>query len=101
MGAPGTTPGPWKPTERHGYHEIIGPRDASNWYGKKGVWAVAYCDTDRDDDENIANAHQIAASGVLYDAVESAFDFLGGVDGASEIRAELLAAIMLAKGSGQ
>jgi len=56
------TPGPWVPTERHGYHEIIGPREQADWYGDKGVWAVAYCDTDRDDDENIANARLIAAS---------------------------------------
>lgn len=63
------TTGPWKLTERSGYYEILGPRDAANWYGTEGIWAVAYCDTDRDEDEQIANGHLIAAAPELFAAL--------------------------------
>jgi hypothetical protein len=54
------TKGPWELTERHDYYEILGPRDRADWYGRKGVWAVAYADTDREDQE--ANAALIVAA---------------------------------------
>jgi hypothetical protein len=66
------TPGPWEATERHEYHEIIGPRERSSWYGRKGVWAVAYADTDRDVAEQIANARLISAAPDLLEALEMA-----------------------------
>jgi hypothetical protein len=40
-----------------------------------------------------ANARLIAAAPELLQVANKAFDFLGGVDGAAEIRAELLSAI--------
>jgi hypothetical protein len=45
------------------------------------------------EDEAKANARLIAAAPELLQVANKAFDFLGGVDGAAEIRAELMAAI--------
>ena len=45
------------------------------------------------EDEAKANARLIAAAPDLLQVANKAFDFLGGVDGAAEIRAELLSAI--------
>lgn len=44
--------------------------------------------------EGEANARLIAAAPTLLAAANEAFDFLGGVDGAAEIRDTLLAAIL-------
>lgn len=67
------TPGPWEATERHGYHEILGPRGRADWYGRKGVWAVAYADTDRDEDEQEANA------ALIVEAVNALPDILATI----------------------
>lgn len=64
------TPGPWEVTERHEYYEILGRRDNSDWYGRKGLWAVAYADTDRDEAEQLANAHLIRAAPDLLKSVQ-------------------------------
>jgi len=60
------TEGPWELTERSGYYEILAPDSGcSSWYGRKGVSAVAYADTERDEQE--ANARLIsAAPDLLY-----------------------------------
>jgi len=65
------TSGPWVATERHGYREILGPRECADWFGTKETWAVAYCDTDRDEAEQDANARLIAAAPALLEALES------------------------------
>jgi hypothetical protein len=52
------------------------------------------------EDEAKANARLIAAAPELLQVANKAFDFLGGVDGAAEIRAELMAAIAKATGQG-
>lgn len=46
---------------------------------------------------SIADAHLIAAAPDLFAAADAAFDFLGGVNGASQIRDQLLAAISRAE----
>jgi len=84
MGAPGTTPGRWsveadKRSERTGdmYDAENGYRDyLAGWNivapdsGKDVVGIEGICP----DDEAEANAHQMAASGALYDALEKARD---------------------------
>lgn len=47
-----------------------------------------------------ANAHLIAAAPDMFAAANEAFDFLGGVDDAADIRGKLLAAIQKARGGG-
>jgi hypothetical protein len=48
--------------------------------------------------KNEADASLIAASPALYDACEVAFDFLGSIDGAAEVRDTLLSAMLAARG---
>ena len=76
------TPGPWKV----GKH----PSDANCVYGWAGRLAIA---NQGEANINLANARLIAAAPDLLQVANKAFDFLGGVDGAAEIRAELLSAI--------
>jgi len=62
---------------------------------------VARCDgydDMRHRDEVEANARLIAAAPDLLVACNEAFDFLGGVDGATDMRGTLLAAIAKAEG---
>jgi hypothetical protein len=53
----------------------------------KALWSIDL------EPEQWANARLIAASPDLLQVANKAFDFLGGVDDAAEIRAELMAAI--------
>jgi hypothetical protein len=76
------TPGPWEV----GKH----PSDANCVYGLAGRLAIA---NQGEANINLANARLIAAAPELLQVANKAFDFLGGVDGAAEIRAELLSAI--------
>lgn len=99
MGAPNTTPGPW----RVRYHcdgkvldHIQGAPSPGCQYGRsvtvyRGLARPASAETR-------ANAHQIAASGDLYDLCAEALDFLGGVDGAVGLRARLLVGLAKAEG---
>lgn len=74
MGAPGTTPGPWAADVEiprlAAVRGIVGAssdvlviRDAHRF------WLAIPCDGGRDSAEVRANAHQMAASGALYDAL--------------------------------
>lgn len=64
------TPGPWEATERSDYHEILARDETCNWYGRPNMHAVAYCDTEIDEGEQLANARLIAAAPDLYSAAE-------------------------------
>lgn len=48
------TKGEWEATERSGYHEILAPDATCDWYGVKNRHAVAYIDTEIDDQEQNA-----------------------------------------------
>lgn len=83
--APMHTPGPWEWNE-------LDPNDPE--WGACEIWQA--CDADVPVATMVigtANARLIAAAPELLDAANKAFDFLGGVDDASEIRAALLNAI--------
>lgn len=95
------TPGPW--LWRHGgyltpeahlkralgfsVHENQNREYYATVIALPGTWGGA------DEEERAANARLIAAAPELLAAANEAFDFLGGIDGASEIRSTLLAAI--------
>ena len=53
------TPGNWRSKERSGYFEILAPADDCDWYGEPGCHAVAYADTETEQQET--NAALIAA----------------------------------------
>lgn len=89
------TPGPWEArAENHGGYGArwsvgraqVGPEHTLarvlSINGKTGT--------------NEANACLMAAAPELYDALDEAFAFLGGVDGAVEIRTRILAALIKA-----
>jgi hypothetical protein len=71
-GAAGHTPGQWIATERSGYHEILAPDATCDWYGREKMHAVAYCDTEIDEAEQLANASLIASAPDLYAALVAA-----------------------------
>lgn len=72
----GHTPGVWEATERSGYHEILAPDATSDWYGRPNMHAVAYCDTEIDEAEQVANARLIAVAPELLAALEVSTLFL-------------------------
>lgn len=74
------TPGPWEATERHDYREVLAPRKNASWYGRSGVWAVAYMDTDLDEAVQDANARLIAAAPDLLEALETAMQWIKAWD---------------------
>lgn len=68
MGAPGTTPGKWAIGK-----DMIGQRDERGF--QRLIVEMLW-----DDAQGVADAHQIAASGALYDAGKMALKALIGVD---------------------
>jgi len=80
------TPGPWREGEE-GNMRVYGPDGMGEHSG-----LIAHVFKSR------ANAHLIAAAPDLLAAVNAAFDFLGGVDDAADVRDQLLAAILRAEG---
>lgn len=81
------TPGPWSlAARRKGGIKTVVCADKGGRY----MHLVAEASSEED-------ARLIAAAPKLLDAANDAFDFLGGVDGAVEIRAKLLAAISSAR----
>ncbi len=52
--AEAATAGPWEAIERSGYHEILAADETSDWYGREKMHAVAYVDTEIDQQEAIA-----------------------------------------------
>lgn len=96
------TPGPWRAkTERVIVAETyyINAHGEKSFYDKEIAWTQPISSTAQG--SRVANARLIAAAPDLLTAVNEAFDFLGGVDGASEIRDTLLAAILKATGGGK
>ena len=79
------TPGPWS---------FDGPRHSIIVWGPTPELRVCFMTSDG---PATANARLIAAAPDLLAACGSAFDFLGGVDGASAIRDQLLAALSKAE----
>lgn len=84
------TPGPWLVSPF--VARVDNPRD------NLPICALLWPTDERSEDETEANARLIAAAPDLLEAANAAFDFLGGVDGASEIREQLLVAINKALG---
>lgn len=93
------TAGPWVATERSGYHEILAPDDSSDWYGRPKMHAVAYCDTEIDEREQIANARLIAAApNMLTRLIEAEWIIDTQLDGEfPETLREIRAAIKMAR----
>lgn len=84
------TPGPW-------WWRREKAKPVQGWYLAPGVLIADGNDgTPGGDEMDRANANLIAAAPDLLNACEEAFDFLGGADGASAIRAKLLNAILKA-----
>ena len=80
------TPGPWS----------RGATYATTLFGADGA-VIAHATQYRCGEQvALANARLIAAAPTLLSAANEAFDFLGGIDGAAEIRDTLLAAILAA-----
>jgi hypothetical protein len=89
------TPGPWELVSLSGYgspfsirmaYQCDNPNASKTHYGVQSV-------------RRREDATLIAAAPELLAACDTAFDFLGGVDGAVEIREVLLAAIAKATGA--
>lgn len=111
MGQNKHTPGPWR-TDRVMSGSIF-IRSGSGDYGRT-VTIVSLTDTESETThlygmtETVsrtkpvktaeADANLIASAPDLFSAANEAVDFLGGVDGAVEVRAKLLAAIAKAEG---
>ena len=70
----GYTLGPWQVVERSGYQEILAYSADCDWYGQKNRHAVAYVDTEVDNQE--AHARLIAAAPSLLEPAPNAADFL-------------------------
>lgn len=85
------TPEPWHVRHCSGTIAVRGKRGVCviHWHGPKGG---------EQHQRAIANASLIAAAPDLFSAASEAFDFLGGVDGAAEIRGKLLAALTRSTG---
>jgi hypothetical protein len=81
--APMHTPGPWS------IRKNFNGRGALDLFGEGGQMIIGNALIINQE----ANARLIAAAPELLQVANKAFDFLGGVDGAAEIRAELLSAI--------
>jgi hypothetical protein len=81
--APMHTPGPWA------IRKNFNGRGALDLFGEGGQMIIGNALIIKQE----ANARLIAAAPELLEVANKAFDFLGGVDGAAEIRAELLSAI--------
>jgi len=81
------TPGPWRidPDATFIGDHYVGTDSAD--IALMADWSIDL------EPEQWANARLIAAAPELLEAANKAFDFLGGVDDAAEIRAELLSAI--------
>ena len=77
------TPGPWS------IRKNFNGRGALDLFGEGGQMIIGNALIINQE----ANARLIAAAPELLEVANKAFDFLGGVDGAAEIRAELLSAI--------
>jgi hypothetical protein len=77
------TPGPWS------IRKNFNGRGALDLFGEGGQMIIGNALIINQE----ANARLIAAAPELLQVANKAFDFLGGVDGAAEIRAELLSAI--------
>lgn len=94
-GSVGPTPGPWSLGRRSKYRVRI---DGDGWIELASVVVAMTGDgggrVSSPDGE--ANARLIAAAPELAEAAEDAFVFLGSVDGASELRAKLMAALQKA-----
>jgi hypothetical protein len=84
---PMITPGPWRidPDATFIGDRYVGTDSAD--IALMADWSIDL------EPEQWANARLIAASPDLLQVANKAFDFLGGVDDAAEIRAELMAAI--------
>lgn len=97
------TPGPWavqEDDEFDGCKFIPVETDAPTGPNCRGICEVHPCYTDRGgaiSKTDRANARLIAAAPDLLEAANEAFEFLGGVDGAAEVRGKLLAAIIKAR----
>lgn len=106
MSAPGATPGPWAAPEEESLHGV--PFLTISTDQPTGPLCRSICEVSATyveatdefviDAEVWANAHQMRASPELYDACEVAFDFLGSIDGAAEVRDMLLSAMLAARG---
>jgi len=85
------TPGPWSDGD------VWPDPETGDWHGAISspdqFIANVLQSGIRSADEARTNLRLFAAAPELLTAANEAFDFLGGVDGASEIRATLLAAI--------
>jgi hypothetical protein len=81
--APMHTPGPWS------IRKNFNGRGALDLFGEGGQIIIGNALIINQE----ASARLIAAAPDLLQVANKAFDFLGGVDGAAEIRAELLSAI--------
>ena len=77
------TPGPWS------IRKNFNGRGALDLFGEGGQMIIGNALIINQE----ADARLIAAAPELLQVANKAFDFLGGVDGAAEIRAELLSAI--------
>jgi hypothetical protein len=99
----GTTPGPWKVEQQAGDEWWFGGRNGCQWviyagdktYNSHAVLGGEYGDTEAEANARlIAAAPELAAENErLRKACEAAFDFLGGVDDASEVRDQLMRAL--------
>lgn len=78
MGAPNTTPGPWHVIEGE-YSRKRGRKFPVVFAADNELKYIAYCDDQLyfyKPTDNLANAHQIAASGELYDACNNWIEWL-------------------------
>jgi hypothetical protein len=85
------TPGPWKVGSDNGYGELRGIQIKEAMQGF--VVAVTIADVQQLYLARKDNARLIAAAPELYEAALAAFNFLGGVDGATTLRDQLLYAL--------